>query len=42
MRQSKYNIIMTKTRLKAERRKQNRKMRKYFDKAMKKFLQNKN
>lgn len=38
-RQSKCNIVMTKTRLKAERRKQSRKMRKYFDKAMKQFLQ---
>ena len=35
--QSKFGVGMTRTRLKAERRKQNRKTRKHFDKAAKKF-----
>ena len=34
---SKYDVFMTNTMLKTERRKQNRKTRKHFDKATKKF-----
>ena len=34
---SKYDVVMTNTMLKAERRKQNRKTRKHFDKVTKKF-----